>query len=227
MTIIARYRGSRCAACGAPIEVGERIEWRRGQPSRHTHCPSAASSPCPSPRPALAPEEREVNSFSSAPHEVGGVVYLSHCAEGGGPDGHYWLVTGAGSRRCTEAENDCRVGEMIQWAHVRPATAAEAAPVVARRAAEAARVALLDELRALRGVRVHEPMPEGAVVLIPVDRTRMCATGERVALVGGALYHERVGDPDMCDGWYHYVVRLDASAELVARVQDFIAASAE
>jgi hypothetical protein len=46
MTITAKYN-SKCAACGGAIAAGERIEWSKGSPVRHTECPDS-----PSPAPA-------------------------------------------------------------------------------------------------------------------------------------------------------------------------------
>lgn len=44
---------------------------------------------------------------------------------------------------------------------------------------------------------------------------------ERVAIVDGAVLHERVGDPDMSDSLRHYVVRI-TDAGLVDRVRRYI-----
>jgi hypothetical protein len=46
MTITARYP-SQCSACGGAIGAGERIEWSKGMPARHSQCgtPVAATSP--------------------------------------------------------------------------------------------------------------------------------------------------------------------------------------
>jgi len=46
MTITAKYP-SKCAACGGAVAAGERIEWSKGSPARHTECPDS-----PSPAPA-------------------------------------------------------------------------------------------------------------------------------------------------------------------------------
>lgn len=37
MTITAKY-ATRCATCGQPIAAGEKIEWAKGSPARHTSC---------------------------------------------------------------------------------------------------------------------------------------------------------------------------------------------
>lgn len=71
------------------------------------------------------------------------------------------------------------------------------------------------------GTRVLERMPENAVVLIPKKAGSLAASGERLALVDGRILHERVGDPDQIDSWYHYVVEI-TSAEMVKRCKNFI-----
>jgi hypothetical protein len=76
-------------------------------------------------------------------------------------------------------------------------------------------------LNAVRGERVTEPMPADATVLIPRDTRSYAATGERIAVLGKHLLHERTGDPDMSDSWRHYVVRID-DPDLVRRAGAFI-----
>lgn len=68
-------------------------------------------------------------------------------------------------------------------------------------------------------------MPEGAKVLIAENSSSLAATGERVALSGKVVLHERVGDPDQSDCWRHYVVEIKDKA-LVARVKKFLAKKA-
>jgi hypothetical protein len=143
---------------------------------------------------------------------------------GGGTDGHYWTVLSTWySPRC----EDNQQFDALACAIVRPATEAEAALVAAKVAAKALHADLVRDLRASPAERVSIQMPDAAVVLVPRNPTRMCASGERVAISDdGALLHERVGDPDMCDSIYHYVVRItDPSSDLVSRVAAFIAAA--
>lgn len=73
-----------------------------------------------------------------------------------------------------------------------------------------------------KSIRHQGPMPEDAVVLVPRNHTSLAASGERVAIVGKTVLHERVGDPDMSDSWYHYVVAID-DKDLLARVKKTIA----
>lgn len=69
--------------------------------------------------------------------------------------------------------------------------------------------------------RITEAMPSDAVVLTPKNLTSLAATGTRVAVVGKAIWFEKVGDPDRLDSWYHYVVRIE-DKDLLKRVQKFI-----
>lgn len=233
MTITAKYPGS-CSTCGRAITPGQRIAWTHGSRPRHSTCgaPRTLGSPARRKAPAttqrrLADGEQEVSRPSKGREDgyvVGASSHFVRVGGGGGPDGHYWTVTAAGKRRISEAEDDTRDGEWVCWAYVRPATAAEAAPVAARREASESRATLARDLNAVRGERVSVALPGSAGVLVPRDAQRLCATGERVAVVDGAILHERVGDPDMCDSWYHYVVRIDAPAELVARALAFCGA---
>ena len=216
-TITAKY-ASTCSACHGAIAVGTKIEWTKGQPARHVECPARRTTPTEVCRttPARVPAagEQEIHRYSSA-FETGATIHAPKVSgAGGGSDGHCWTVVSASSHRVTEAEDDTREGERIYTAIVRPATAAEATPVESRLAAREATAALVRDLGRAAGERVSVRMPETATVLVPVDRSKLCETGERVAIVDGAILHERVGDPDMCDAWYHYVVRISDSVML-------------
>ncbi len=46
MTITAKYAAT-CSACRRPILPGQRIEWSKGQPVRHTTCGTADSTSAP------------------------------------------------------------------------------------------------------------------------------------------------------------------------------------
>lgn len=72
------------------------------------------------------------------------------------------------------------------------------------------------------GERTETEMPEDAVTLIPRNSHSHSASGERVALAGDTVLHERCGDPDNTGGWYHYTVRIE-DPDLAARVRKFIA----
>jgi hypothetical protein len=84
-------------------------------------------------------------------------------------------------------------------------------------------VLLSRALHAAQADRAQTVMPPSATTLLPRTAVTFAATGERVALDGNTILHERCGDPDMADVWIHYVVRIEEPA-LVARVKRFIAA---
>lgn len=67
-----------------------------------------------------------------------------------------------------------------------------------------------------------DSMPAGAVQLKPKNISSLAATGSRVAVVGSTIYHERTGDPDRTDGWYHYAVTVEGSPELLKQVKDYV-----
>lgn len=237
MTITAKFPGT-CTVCGRHIGVGDKIEWQKGEGSRHAACAPGTARPSArrsSPRPAgrrrsdeprgLRAGEQLIERTSHGRDDgyaVGSTIHARRIAGGGGADGHYWTVLEAGK---TPPNEDLDRFDWMSWAIVRPATEAEAAPVAERLAAAETRKALVRDLAAVRGERYAGTMPEGAVVLVPRDTSKLCATGERVAIVEGAILHERVGDPDMVDSLYHYIMRLDAPAELVERVRAFVAAT--
>lgn len=64
-----------------------------------------------------------------------------------------------------------------------------------------------------KSARHHAPMPDTACALIQ---------GERVAIDGKTVLHERIGDPDMIDSRYPYVVAIE-DKDLLARVKKTIA----
>mgnify|MGYP001610170486 FL=1 len=141
MTISAKYP-SRCAVCGGTIVVGAKIEWAKGQPARHTACPAAApakarKSTAPrAPSPAAVAGEKTVSRDSRDRHDgymAGEVLHLLRVSEGGGADGHVWVVVEAGKRRGDEDNQE--FSPWVCWARVRPATTEEAAPVEQARAA--------------------------------------------------------------------------------------------
>lgn len=54
MTITAKY-ATRCATCGQSIAAGEKIEWAKGSPARHTSCSATTTRPATTTR-AAAPK---------------------------------------------------------------------------------------------------------------------------------------------------------------------------
>lgn len=85
----------------------------------------ARSSYTPDPEPALAAGQQRI--VSSRPYSVGRVVTIK------GLPGH-WTVVHQGGYRISEGQDDTREGEYEAWAHARPATEDEAAPVIAAKA---------------------------------------------------------------------------------------------
>ncbi len=70
------------------------------------------------------------------------------------------------------------------------------------------------------GTRVNT-IPHTAVQLVPKTKGSLARSGTRVAVEGNTIWHERVGDPDQCDSWYHYVVQFD-DAKLAKRVKAYV-----
>jgi hypothetical protein len=228
MSIVAKYAAT-CSMCHGAIRPGDKIEWAKGQPVRHTICPTGAKPGPVAPRKRVEPRQPQpgeiaVSRRSAGRHdcyEPGAIVHATRIAGGGGPDGHWFAVVCQTGRWQDDDTDEWMIGGIL-----RPATDAECAPGVARAGAKALREQLARDLGAIRGERVSGAMPAGAIVLIPRDGAKLCVTGERVALVDGAILHERVGDPDMMDSWHHYVVRIaDADPALVERVASYIAGS--
>jgi uncharacterized protein len=88
------------------------------------------------------------------------------------------------------------------------------------------RAKLAQEINNHPAERIHEPMPPDAVTLVPVNQSSLATTGEKIAIKDGAIFHQRVGDPDMADAWHHYNVRLtNPSAKTMAKVKKLIDAS--
>ena len=72
MTITAKFPG-RCSSCSRPVTPGEKIEWSKGQPTRHAVCaPSAAAPAAPA-----APARRRAVSGAGLASPVRG--YSRYC----------------------------------------------------------------------------------------------------------------------------------------------------
>ncbi len=243
MTIISKFPGI-CRACGGRIQPGTEIEWAKGEGARHVRCAPGSSAPAPARAQSVRRTSARRPSFPSTAPEAGAVIIsgrrtgrgdrryeVGACIHaplvrdaGGGPDGHYYTVLAATMAAPNE---DNQQFEWRELAWVRPATDAEAAPVAAKVAARELRETLARDLGAAKVERVRGAirMPSTAAQLVPRDTSKTCATGERVAVLDdGTILHERVGDPDMCDSWYHYLVRVvEPAPELVERVRAFCA----
>ena len=216
MVITAKF-SSVCPQCGRAIDVGDQVEWAKGSRACHVGCSGTKAR-------TVGPGEQRIQSRRSSRTDtscvVGDTIYAPKVAGGVGPWAEYWTVVATWIDAPNEDMGDY---DWIERSIVRPATEAEVAPVAARRTARETRDALARDLKAAPGVRVPGRLPDDAKVIVPRNPLTSCATGERIAIIDGAVHHERVGDPDMCDSWYHYVVRLEVDAEMMARVVAFIA----
>jgi hypothetical protein len=247
MIIISKFLGT-CRRCGGSIQPGTEIEWAKGVGARHVHCahghgatttPDRAQSarrttsrtserrpsfPATAPVPGAVLISGRRTGRSDRRYDVGTCIHAPTVRDaGGGPDGHYYTVLAA---RMTPPNDDNQQFDWEEYAWARPATDAEAAPIAARVAAREARETLTRDLQSATVERERGAirMPADAAVLVPRDTAKTCATGERVAVVDGTIYWERVGDPDMCDSWYHYLVRVvEPSPELLERARTFCA----
>ncbi len=82
MTITAKFRGT-CAACGGTVNVGDQIEWSKGNPTRHTTCPGTRAAAPSGPQTPKAPKT------PNAPRVAPGPIQLSG---GSGYDCNGWTV---------------------------------------------------------------------------------------------------------------------------------------
>lgn len=75
------------------------------------------------------------------------------------------------------------------------------------------------ELQGLVSTRVQGgSMPGDSFPLTLKNHTSLAATGSKVAIVDGKLWYEQAGDPDQSDSWYHYIVEITPSKDLLKRV---------
>ena len=204
MAIQAKFAGV-CTRCGGPFKAGDWIVWTKGRGSEHSDtglCAQfKADKPVPkvarpqSTRPALQSGEQYVSRPSRSRDDgyvVGTTYHMTRIPGGGGPDGLYWTVTAAGKFR----DEDSQVSDWACWAHVRPATDAEAAPVAARLTEEATRKAEGEALTAaLRQAKSEKAeLPAGSREIWADHRT---AGGEWWSLApDGTLFYTR-SDYDM------------------------------
>lgn len=150
MTITAKFRGV-CSVCGGTIHAGDRIEWSKGEPTRHTACPSEGGA-----QPAASKAQRKPRTQRQAPrrqqpgeitirrrssdrgdtYQIGTVIHASKVSGGGGPDEHYFLVVHSWIEHANE---DMDAFDEMAGAHVRPATDEECAPVIAAKRTALAR----------------------------------------------------------------------------------------
>ena len=82
--------------------------------------------------------EKMIHRDGRGEYAVGETMHAKRIPGGGGPDGCYWTVVAANSHQISQYEDDCREGEWLSDAIVRPATEGEWQPVAARIAAAGA-----------------------------------------------------------------------------------------
>jgi hypothetical protein len=234
----AKFPGQ-CASCSRSISVGDQILWQAGAGARHVSCAQGA------PKRAAAPARRKSSPKRAAPKMAGtkdgavetlirvvreqpdcaaliGRTFVAGPKAGSvagqpvtviGADAWY-LSDGVAQDQGDYAGSGWRIAQ-----YVRLATPEAAAPVVAAAAAASERQSLARDLEFARGERTSEPMPEGAVVVRPQTRGKLCPDHLAAAVIDDStLVVERCGDPDRCDSWYAYCLRV-TSPELVARVR--------
>lgn len=152
-------------------------------------------------------------------YEPGDLIHTRRplAIRGGSQDGCYYVVVAHTGRWRDDDEDQWMIGGIV-----RPATEDECRESAARRSEVESRASLSRALHALPSERVPS-IPDSEQIptsLIPRERGRESLTGERVALIGDAIYHERHGDPDQLDACYAYVVRIvDPPAEILATVR--------
>lgn len=158
----------------------------------------------------LQPAEREVHRPSRGRldegYAIGETNRFTKVAGGGGPDGHYWTVVAAGKRRISEGEDDTYAdrhgSSWACWAHLRPATDEEAAPVVVRIARVETRKAGEEELHraiaALPGLGRGASMPAWTAGQSPAWSRRISDYSAEVLYVTaeGVASHLPVYDDD-------------------------------
>jgi len=154
MTITAKFQGT-CKKCGGKIAAGEQIEWSKGQGSQHITCPAVSASNGPA---KAAPTPADPNAIKiSQGSGYGGREYhpgqvLRHAKHG------LIIVVSASKRYFREEDEGMSFGVgdesgYIYSATCRPATEAEAAPLLA---AEAAREKIIAAKKApQRNPRTH------------------------------------------------------------------------
>lgn len=156
MTITAKYPG-RCRKCGGDINVGNSIEWRRGEKAYHTECPDAA----PAPRAENSNDLIHISvgqGYGGHAYNVGDIIRRR--------DGSYVYAVRVSQSYYNEDGMSFGVGDeegYIYSAHCRPATEEEAAPAIeAKKKAQDSKAAKarLDEIK--RAIQGTENAPAGA-----------------------------------------------------------------
>lgn len=154
MTITARY-SSYCPCCHQPIDVGDQVEWVKGQKARYTKCPATRKAP------AVASSSAPSAPSASSPTPVATAARAARTNSRPGDCDRCGTYVAAGAgllRRCLGSSSGCFAhgdDEAGGW-HVRCAD--EAACSARRTAAETERTVAAERAAARRAatVRVEE-----------------------------------------------------------------------
>lgn len=222
----AKFPG-KCASCSRSISVGDQILWQAGAGARHVICAQGAPKRAAAPKMAGTKDgavETLIRVVRERP-ECAALVGRTFVAgpKAGSVAGQpvtvigaeaWYLSDGVAQDQGDYAGSGWRIAQ-----YVRLATPQEAAPVVAAAAAASERQSLARDLEFARGDRISDPMPDGALEVRAQTRGKLCPDHVSAAVIDDStLVVERCGDPDMCDSWYAYRIRV-TSPELVARVR--------
>ncbi len=156
MTITAKYPGT-CKKCGGKIEVGQKIEWAKGEGAEHIECPKVEEAP----HKVYFKKEHKQNY-------TGKIVKM---------DGKYYFVLRTSYRYIPEDGMSFGLGMesgYVITAHCREATDEEIAPLIAEEKKKAEEKEEKERLEKLareikeKGERPEGtlPMPEGEEFII-------------------------------------------------------------
>jgi hypothetical protein len=229
MTIIAKYRGQ-CSKCGREIKPGQKIEWERGAPSRHTACDGHAKSSAPT---TGTIRVARGSGYGGQPYEVGSKFF----DDDNRAHSHAVVVVRASKRYVREDGMSFGVGDeegYIYCADCRLATDDERRELLDSRHAEA-----LAEDRARRVVALKleidttgehpagEHDPDGEVLFETGRDARFYGGGEWLVVCADYVWHVRNNGADG-DDWRGNNIstggagaighRVPATPELLARI---------
>jgi hypothetical protein len=222
MTITAKYSGT-CTKCHDPIKAGESINWERGVGSSHVTCPEKAA---PAPADPNAIKISQGSGYGGREYHPSQVLRHSK----------YGIITilFASKRYFREDGLSFGVGDdsgYIYSATCRPATEAEAAPLLAAEAqrekitAAEKRLSVIREHIQKTGERPTEEQPEGERLM---DLQNIYGGGDWWVLGNGIWYVQNNGADG--DNWSANNVRtggagaigwrIPANAALIAEITE-------
>ncbi len=210
MTITAKYNGT-CTKCHGFIRAGESINWEHGVGSSHVTCPEKAA---PAPADPNAIKISQGSGYGGREYHVGQV--LRHSKHG------IIIVLSASKRYVRDDGMSFGVGDesgYIYSATCRPATDAEAAPLLASEA-EREKIATakkrLDEIRDLiqkTGDRPTEEQPEGEKIM----NTQTIYGGGDWWVIGNGIWYVQNNGADG-DNWSANNVRTGGAGAIGWRI---------